>query len=141
CDPEIAHIAEQNVGLAGLADTVSVVNKSADDVLSEWDPSHKVDLVFIDANKSACKRYYELILSRDLLGDSGQIIVDNVLFHGKVHKQVNSSSNDSAKGIAAKMHRFNEFVASDPRTTQVLLPMFDGLLLIQKQRKGDVVLK
>ncbi|KAJ2337198.1 hypothetical protein GGI00_000389 [Coemansia sp. RSA 2681] len=132
-DPAIANVAEENIKLAGLADTVRVVNAPADLLLREWDPSHKIDLVFIDANKSAYKRYYTSILGRDLLSDHGQIIVDNVLFHGKVHTQTTKESGD-AKGIALKMHRFNEFVASDPRTTQVLLPVFDGLLLIQKAK-------
>ncbi|KAJ2029766.1 hypothetical protein IWW57_001499 [Coemansia sp. S610] len=138
-DQEIARIAEANVKLAGLADTVRVVNAPAEHLLDEWDPSNKLDLVFMDANKSAYIRLYKKILSRDLLSDNGQIIVDNVLFHGKVH--TNSSIEDgvakvepSSKGIARKIHSFNEFVASDPRTTQVLLPIFDGLMLIQKAK-------
>ncbi|KAJ2871829.1 hypothetical protein GGH93_004521 [Coemansia aciculifera] len=143
-DQTIAHIAEENVKLAGLADTVRVVNVPADLLLGEWDPNHKLDLVFIDANKSAYKRYYSMIINRDLLSENGQIIVDNVLFHGQVHTQatISNASNDDdgtkavrkAKGIARKMHSFNEFVAKDPRTTQVLLPIFDGLLLIQKAK-------
>ncbi|KAJ2070267.1 hypothetical protein GGH13_004146 [Coemansia sp. S155-1] len=141
-DQTIAHIAEENVKLAGLTDTVRVVNAPADLLLTEWDPSHKLDFVFIDANKSAYRRYYSTILNRDLLSDNGQIIVDNVLFHGQVQTQVTTSNANyaddnvraarKAQSIARKMHSFNEFVAKDPRTTQVLLPIFDGLLLIQK---------
>ncbi|KAJ2740376.1 hypothetical protein GGI20_005843, partial [Coemansia sp. BCRC 34301] len=68
-DPNIAYIAEENIKRAGLTGTVRVVNASADFLLREWDPSNKIDLVFIDANKSAYQRYYKLILNRDLLSE------------------------------------------------------------------------
>ncbi|KAJ2489159.1 hypothetical protein IWW37_004198 [Coemansia sp. RSA 2050] len=142
-DQAIAHIAEANIKLAGLADKVRVVNAPAELLLDEWDPTNKLDLVFVDANKSAYMRLYKKILNMDLLSDNGQIIVDNVLFHGRVHTKATTNSGLeggvakvelNTKGIARKIHSFNEFVANDPRTTQVLLPIFDGLLLIQKTK-------
>ncbi|KAJ2470604.1 hypothetical protein GGI02_002821 [Coemansia sp. RSA 2322] len=134
-DSGIANLAKDNIKAAGLADTVHVLNASAKHVLEEWDSQQKLDLVFVDANKSACQLYYDLIMDRDLLSDHGQIIVDNVLFHGQVHPLIGDSGVSSAgpgSNIAHKMHRFNEHVAIDQRTDQVLLPMFDGLLLIQR---------
>lgn len=124
---DIARIAEQNT--KGYADLITVIKKPADDVLDHWSSDQKLDLIFIDANKSASCRYYGKILDRDLLSQHGQIIVDNVLFHGQVHTITEETKQ---KGIAQMMFDFNSYVANDIRTTQVLLPVFDGMLFISK---------
>jgi predicted O-methyltransferase YrrM len=61
-----------------------------------------------------------------MLAKGGVIIADNVLFHGEVLAETISGKN--AKAI----HSFNEHVKNDSRTTQVLLTVRDGMLLIQK---------
>ena len=82
------------------------------------------DIVFIDADKTGYIEYYEMVVP--LLAKGGIIIADNVLFHGEV--LVNEISGKNAIAI----HAFNEHVKNDPRTTQVLLTVRDGMLLIQK---------
>ncbi|KAJ2881744.1 hypothetical protein FB639_002549 [Coemansia asiatica] len=134
-DPAVAEIATRNIDQAGYSDIVTVLPHPAQSVLESWHPSKKLDLVFIDANKSAYKLYYDLILERDLLSDNGQIIVDNVLLHGRVHCldfQPTEAAKSNKKSIASKINNFNSYVAQDPRTSQILLPLFDGLLLIRK---------
>ncbi|KAJ2595859.1 hypothetical protein H4R99_005165, partial [Coemansia sp. RSA 1722] len=91
-DPSIAETATLNIAQAGYADIATVLPQPAQLVLECWDPDKKLDLVFIDANKSAYKLYYDLILDRDLLSDNGQILVDNVLLHGRVHGLVPEQS-------------------------------------------------
>jgi len=83
------------------------------------------DLVFIDADKTSYIDYYEMVVPR--LSAKGIIIADNVLFHGQVLEDPLSGKN--AKAIDA----FNEHVAADPRTEQVLLTVRDGLSLIKKE--------
>jgi len=70
--------------------------------------------------------YYELILPH--LSERGIIIVDNVLFHGQVLEEPIKGKN------AVAIHKFNEYVAHDPRTEQVLLTLRDGLMLIKKKK-------
>jgi caffeoyl-CoA O-methyltransferase len=82
------------------------------------------DLVFIDADKTGYITYYDLILPR--LRKNGLIIADNVLFHGQVLEEKIEGKN--AKAIDA----FNQHVANDIRTEQVLLTVRDGLMLIKK---------
>ncbi len=83
------------------------------------------DLVFMDADKTGYLDYYELVVPR--LSNRGIIIADNVLFHGQVLEE-------DIKGKNAKaIHAFNEHVANDKRTEQVLLTVRDGLLLIKKK--------
>ena len=86
--------------------------------------SHAFDIVFIDADKVSYTQYYEMVLP--MLAKGGVIIADNVLFHGEVLAETISGKN--AKAI----HSFNEHVKNDSRTTQVLLTVRDGMLLIQK---------
>jgi caffeoyl-CoA O-methyltransferase len=80
------------------------------------------DLVFIDADKPNYINYYEAVLP--LLADRGVIIADNVLWSG----EVTHPRDDNGRAIAA----FNDHVANDKRSVQVMLPVRDGLLLIRK---------
>ena len=82
------------------------------------------DLVFIDADKPGYIEYYEQVMER--LSPGGIILADNVLFHGQIFEE--PVKGKSAKAIQA----FNEHVAKDPRTEQVLLTIRDGLLMIKK---------
>jgi caffeoyl-CoA O-methyltransferase len=76
------------------------------------------DLVFIDADKEGYIAYYEAVLPR--LAERGLIVADNTLADGRVV--------DERPPIAA----FNEHVAADPRTVQVLLSVRDGMTLIRR---------
>jgi predicted O-methyltransferase YrrM len=82
------------------------------------------DLVFIDADKTGYIEYYEMVVP--MLAKGGIIIADNVLFHGEVLADTISGKN------AIAIHAFNEHVKNDPRTSQVMLTIRDGMLLIQK---------
>jgi caffeoyl-CoA O-methyltransferase len=76
------------------------------------------DLVFIDADKEGYIDYYETTLPR--LAERGLIVADNTLAGGRVL--------DEHPPIA----RFNEHVAADPRTVQVLLSVRDGMTMIRR---------
>lgn len=82
------------------------------------------DLVFMDADKVGYIDYYDLTLPK--LRKGGWILADNVLFHGQVLKQDVTGKN--AKAIQA----FNEHVSADSRTEQVIIPIRDGIMFIQK---------
>ncbi len=75
------------------------------------------DFVFIDADKGGYVDYYEAVLPR--LSERGLIVADNTLASGEVI--------DGTPEIA----RFNEHVAADPRSVQVLLSVRDGMTLIR----------
>ncbi|PZP44457.1 MAG: methyltransferase [Pseudopedobacter saltans] len=86
------------------------------------------DLVFIDADKVNYINYYNLVL--DSLSENGCILADNVLFHGQIFE-------DPTKGKSAiAIKEFNDYVKNDPRTTQVLITVRDGLLLIKKNKNA-----
>lgn len=89
---------------------------------------HRWDLVFIDADKVNYTNYYNLVIDR--LSENGCILADNVLFHGQIF-------DNPAKGKSAiAIKDFNEYVKNDPRSSQVLLTVRDGLLLIKKNKNA-----
>jgi predicted O-methyltransferase YrrM len=82
------------------------------------------DFAFIDADKENYENYYEALLQ--LLRVGGVILVDNVLWNGRV---IDQSSNDSA---TTALRAFNLKVASDERVALSMLPVGDGLSLMRK---------
>lgn len=83
------------------------------------------DLAFIDADKKEYVQYYQKLLDSNLLAPQGFICVDNTLLQGQPYL-----SEQSANGKA--IAEFNQIVADDPRTEQVLLPIRDGLTIIRR---------
>jgi caffeoyl-CoA O-methyltransferase len=83
------------------------------------------DLVFIDADKINYANYYDLVLSKVNIG--GFIIADNVLWSGKVVEKNTKTDNDLEAILA-----FNKKVQQDLHVKNVLLPIRDGLMVMQK---------
>ena len=83
------------------------------------------DMAFVDGDKRTYCECYDMVL--DILRPGGYVIVDNTLWDG--HVVDHAYDNDrQTQGI----EKFNDYVAQDPRTEQVILPMRDGLTLIRK---------
>jgi predicted O-methyltransferase YrrM len=82
------------------------------------------DLVFIDADKKNNGTYYDLIFDRVRPG--GLIIVDNVLWSGKV---LHANPDKDTKNIT----NFNDKIAADGRVEKLILPVRDGLFIIRKK--------
>jgi predicted O-methyltransferase YrrM len=82
-----------------------------------------IDLVFIDADKPNYSNYYNLVF--DKLRPGGFIIADNVLWSGKV-LEAEKDENTQA------LHDFNQMVMADGRVSNVLLPVRDGLMVINR---------
>jgi len=82
------------------------------------------DLVFIDADKKNNGTYYDLIFDRVRPG--GLIIVDNVLWSGKV---LTNQQDKDTRNIST----FNDKVAADQRTEKLILPVRDGLFIVRKK--------
>ncbi|MBB5648476.1 O-methyltransferase [Pedobacter cryoconitis] len=88
------------------------------------DLNETFDLVFIDADKKNNGTYYDLIFDRVRPG--GLIIVDNVLWSGKV---LTLQQDRDTVNIST----FNDKVAGDDRVEKLILPVRDGLFIIRKK--------
>ena len=84
------------------------------------------DMAFIDGDKRTYIECYEMVLS--ILRPGGFIIVDNTLWDGHVVDAAYDKDHQT-QGIVD----FNDHVAQDERTEQVILPLRDGLTIIRKK--------
>ena len=108
--------------LAGVKKNISLHLGSALEIIPTLDSTY--DMVFIDGDKREYPDYYQLVFPKVKVG--GYIIADNVLWNGKV---IDPDSNDLHTNAILS---FNQMVQDDDRVENVLLPMRDGLMLIQK---------
>jgi caffeoyl-CoA O-methyltransferase len=83
------------------------------------------DIAFVDADKKNNLTYFQLIINQVKPG--GLIIVDNVLWKGKVY---NSDANDADTRM---IREFNDAVSADQRVEKLILPVRDGILIIRKK--------
>jgi caffeoyl-CoA O-methyltransferase len=83
------------------------------------------DIVFIDADKKNNGTYYEMLIGKVRSG--GLIIVDNVLWSGKVLETKKADQNTKA------IINFNQMVVMDQRVEKLILPVRDGLFIIRKK--------
>lgn len=110
---------------AGLGHKVDLRIGPAIETLRALPPAEQFDVAFVDADKGGYPAYIDEIVPR--LGTGGLILVDNTLRGGTVADPTVTDDDTEA------MRRFNDRVAADPRVVCVLLPLSDGLTLLQKQ--------
>jgi caffeoyl-CoA O-methyltransferase len=121
---EHADVAERHIAAAGLADRIEVRRGPALDTIASLDGPF--DLVFIDADKAGYLGYYEAVLPK--LSEGGLIVVDNVLWSGRV---ADPPSDDDAESTRA-LRVFNDDVAADERVVGVMLTVRDGITLVRR---------
>jgi len=113
-DPRHAAVARANLAAAGLDDRVTLIQGPAlDSMRTLHARGHRVDLVFIDADKAGIPDYFELAVRMALPG--AVIIVDNVVREGKVLDD--SGQDPSVEGV----RRFAASLSADPRVTATTL--------------------
>ncbi|CAM2814482.1 class I SAM-dependent methyltransferase [Saccharomonospora xinjiangensis] len=83
------------------------------------------DLVFIDADKSGYRAYYEAALT--LVRQGGLIVLDNTLFFGRV---IDPEIQDPD---TVALRELNTFIRDDERVEMALLPSADGITLARKK--------
>lgn len=86
-----------------------------------------IDLAFIDADKESYPYYFEKVLQ--LLRPGGAMLVDNVLWYGKVMLEEEDKKDPSTQILKD----FNEMVTQDNRVESIILPIRDGITLIRKK--------
>ena len=110
---------------AGVADRIDLQIGPGIDTLRALPPGEQFDLAFIDADKTGYPDYYEEILQR--LRPGGLILLDNMLQGGRVLDA--SVDDESVTAIRA----LNDAIVGDERVRVMLLPIGDGVSVVQKQ--------
>ena len=109
---------------AGLSETIDFRVGNAMEIVPTLET--EFDLVFIDADKRNYGNYYDMIIDR--MPSGGYILLDNVLWSGKVIEEVDPKDVDTIELIA-----LNRRLQEDDRVQNVLLPIRDGLTILRKK--------
>ena len=109
---------------AGLADRIDLKIGPAIDTLRALPPEPRVDLAFIDADKTGYPAYYEEIVPR--LRPGGLVVLDNVLQGGRVIDPAYCEEHHVA------IRQLNDAIAVDKRMESVMLPFRDGVTIARK---------
>jgi predicted O-methyltransferase YrrM len=115
-DPECAAVAQAFIDRSPWASQITIHIGRAGATIDALPGSF--DFVFMDADKTGYIDYYEAVLPR--LSPRGLIVADNTLHGGHVFE-----AGDTVDA-------FNAHVAADPRSSQVLLTIRDGMTLIRR---------
>ena len=127
CDvnEEWTAIARRYFERAGLADRIDLRIAPALDTLRALPERADIDLVFIDADKTNYRNYYETLLPRVRPG--GLFVFDNVLWMGEVANPANQEESTVA------IRALNDHLVQDERVDTVMLPVADGVTLARKR--------
>ena len=120
---EMAYFIEKYKKLAGLEQQIRAISGRAEEVIPQLEETF--DLVFIDAGKRDYHMHYDLII--DSVNPGGLILADNILWSGKVLKPETEFDKDTRL-----LHAFNKKIHEDERVKNIILPIRDGLMLIEK---------
>lgn len=85
------------------------------------------DFIFIDADKTNYIAYYEYALQ--LIKPTGLIAIDNIFWEGDVINPLNQDAQ------TREIRALNTLIKEDTRVNVSLIPIGDGLFLIQQQSK------
>ncbi|MED6151269.1 hypothetical protein PIB30_080937, partial [Stylosanthes scabra] len=127
-DARFLDIAKKYYHLAGVLHKVDVKLGLAANSLESLilnGESGSYDFAFIDAEKRMTEKYFELLLQLVRVG--GLIVIDNVLWHGKVADPL---VNDP-KTISIR--NFNQRLMEDKRVSISMVPIGDGMTICRKR--------
>ena len=84
------------------------------------------DFIFLDADKKVLLDYYETLIP--LMPSGGIMLIDNILWSGKVVEELVSNDKDTKSILALNKH-----ISEDTRVEQVILSVRDGIMMVRKQ--------
>src|SRR5258708_5081145 len=130
CDisEEYTSVAQRYWKEAGVDNMIDLRIKPALETLRELLAERRqgtFDLAFIDADKSNYEGYYECTL--ELLRPRGLILIDNVLWSGRVADPQDNEPDTKA------LRALNKKLLADSRVSLSMLPIADGLTLALKR--------
>jgi len=118
---ENAAIARRFFDMSPYRDKIRILRGPAADSLATLEGSF--DMAFIDADKGGYITYFDMI--REKMRPGGLIVVDNVLWSGRVLQEPDEQ-DDSTKAIVA----FNNHIRALADLDKVMLTVRDGMYLI-----------
>ena len=121
---EITEVAMSFIDRLNLKSKITIHTGNAIEIIPRF--TQLFDLIYIDGEKSEYPEYYKLVINKVRQG--GYIIIDNILWSGKV-LETEESNDHFTKGIK----QFTTNLKTDSRVEKVILPVRDGLMLLRKK--------
>ena len=125
CNKELTERVNQYFLQSEYADAIHYHVGKATDILPTL--PGPFDLIFIDADKKNYPLYYEISLEK--LNKNGFLIIDNVLWKGKVFEKDPEKTDKKTQAIT----ECTQTIHNDTRVEHVLLPIRDGLMVVRKK--------
>jgi caffeoyl-CoA O-methyltransferase len=120
---EMEEMLNSHFKLTNVEKKIQLHFGAAEDVLNVL-AEKNFDIVFIDADKKNNFNYFQLVF--DKVRSGGLIIIDNVLWKGKVYGEENDADTQAIR-------KLNDQISVDSRVEKLILPVRDGILLIRKK--------
>ena len=128
---DMAHIAQENFNKYNV--DINLINDNAEKALTKLNQGF--DFVFIDANKSNYKFYFDYV-DKNLLNNGGVIIADNILFRGEV---CNDDLVEKRKiTIVKRLRNFLAYITSRDDYKTSIIPIGDGISISIKEEKWKI---
>ena len=119
---ELEAFCKKYFNKAGLEKKIKLYIGNALDIIPTL--NYKYDIVFIDADKKNYCQYYKLAINK--LKKGGCIIIDNVLWSGKVTKVTKKNDLETSE-----IKKLNLLIQNDSRVRNTLLPIRDGIMICE----------
>ena len=126
-DDDYISRAKLNFEKSGLSHKITMIEGDAEESVKNL--SGKFDLVFIDANKSKYKYYFDTLLP--LVNKGGMIICDNILYKGMVSDGEYLSRKQAT--IVNALREFLPYIANHKGVATSIIPIGDGLTISVKK--------
>ena len=117
---EVIDFSSKFIKESKLEEKIHIHKGDAKKIISKM--KKKFDLIFIDADKKNYCLYYDLCVAK--LNPGGHILIDNVLWNGKVVKELNENDIETTE-----IMKLNEKINTDERVENILIPIRDGLMI------------
>lgn len=125
---EMEDFIRENLALSPLGEQVELHIGGVLEVISSLPKDELFDLVFMDADKREYVEDLDAVLP--LVREGGWILADNTLWDGHI---VDPAYDRDKQTLG--LRRFNDYVMQLPCLDVVLLPVRDGLTILQKVTK------
>lgn len=124
---ELEETIHHNLSQSELCQRIRLLIGDAKEILATMSAQREgpFDMVFIDADKREYSTYYDLVFP--MVKSGGFILADNTLWDGHIIDPAYDRDKQT-QGLRV----FNAKVKDDPRVSQVILPLRDGLTIIYK---------
>lgn len=119
---ELEYLIQKYLEKGNLEDKIKLHIGNAKTVIPTL-PIEQFDIIMIDAGKKDNAYFYETCLP--LLRSGGLLLVDNVLWDGKVLGKPKDA-------MTRQILDFNAMIQADDRVENLLLPVRDGMFLLMK---------